>query len=159
MKLRHAWLACALAVLQGCDGTPATALSRHRPVPAPPSPVHSELSPAARSYLSGVLDLHALDSLLAGMPVTERRQLLAAFRDVELLANSPRGGAPETVDVVIPLSVAQPGGTELLERVWAPYWRTLPAAAWNDPAYPLPGRTPAPAKSVLSDSAVLRLRR
>lgn len=159
MKLRHAWLACALAVLQGCDGTPATAFSRHRSVSAPPPAVHSELSPAARSYLSGVLDLHALDSLLAGMPVAERRQFLAAFRDVERFANSPRGGAPETVDVVIPLSAAHPGGTELLERVWAPYWRTLPAAAWNDPAYPLPGRTPPPAKPFLSDSTVLLPRR
>jgi hypothetical protein len=98
-----------------------------------PHPV--QLAPEVRKTLARQFDVDALEELLGTMPVEERGWVLESFgvaRDADPHA--------ETKQVSILVGSSDPARQALLDRVWAPFWDTLPPECLDRAGLPYPGR-------------------
>lgn len=60
----------------------------------------------------------------------------------------------ETEHVTIPIRSTNPAIQDVLNRMWAPYWKQLPGSAVRDPTLPYPGRPAAPVAGQPAGQAV-----
>jgi hypothetical protein len=123
----------ASLVMGACGDQPA--LSRQSPTPA-----GATLSPTIRQQLTTVFDTRAAEQFFQTMSQADADRVLA---DMGFYA----GQTPaETEHVSVPMRSTDAATQAVLDRMWAPYWRQLPAGAAHAAALPYPGRptTPAP---------------
>lgn len=102
--------------------------------PPPPRPAAADLSPAIQQQLTQALDLRAAYQFFHSMSQADADHVLA---DMGFYA----GQAPtETEHVRIPIQSTNPTIQDVLNRMWAPYWKQLPRSALHDATLPYPGR-------------------
>jgi hypothetical protein len=99
------------------------------------SPHPVQLAPDVREQLARQFDVDALEELLGTVPVEERAWVLRSFG-----ADDDDDLRTETRDVSIMVWSSNPARQALLDRVWAPFWNTLPPEYLDDPDLPYPGR-------------------
>jgi hypothetical protein len=105
------------------------------------SPHPVQLAPEVRKRLARQFDVDALEELLGTMPVEERAGVLRSFG-----SDDDRDSDGETRQVSIMVWSSDPACQELLDRIWAPFWDTLPPEYLDDPDLPYPGRELARAR-------------
>ncbi|HEY7766577.1 hypothetical protein [Longimicrobium sp.] len=99
------------------------------------SPHAVQLAPEVRKQLARQFDVDALEELLGTMPVEERGWVLRSFG-----ADDDDDLRTETRDVSIMVWSSDPARQALLDRIWAPFWDTLPPEYLDHPDLPYPGR-------------------
>jgi hypothetical protein len=88
-----------------------------------------------REQLARQFDVDALEELLGTMPVEERTRVLESFGVVP-----DAGPHIETKQVSIMVGSSDPARQALLDRIWAPFWDTLPPESLDSADLPYPGR-------------------
>lgn len=88
-----------------------------------------------RQQLARQFDVDALEELLGTVAVEERAWVLKSFGVVD-----DRDDQTETTQVSILVRWSDPARQALLDRVWAPFWDTLPAEYLDRTDLPYPGR-------------------
>jgi len=127
----------AALMIAACERTPATIMTQN-PSHAPrPTCLSSEI----RDRLGVRFDVAALEELLGTMPASEQQDLL---NSLGASGTAPAGG--ETRDVSVPVRSTDPVRQALLDRVWAPFWETLPPEMLDRIDLPYPGRELAKAR-------------
>ena len=115
--------------------------------PRPSSPDQGyKLDRKIRVQLQSRFDVEALESLLQLMSVKERAQFIGTL--VPPLGVSSHPATPSRPpnnhgtqqDILILVRDSDPARQALLDKMWAPYWDSLPKGAVDDPSYPYPGR-------------------
>lgn len=99
------------------------------------SPHPVQLAPEVRKQLARQFDVDALEELLGAMPVEERTWVLESFGVVH-----DADSQAETKQVSIMVRSSDPARQALLDRVWAPFWDTLPPEYLDHADLPYPGR-------------------
>ena len=94
-----------------------------------------QLAPEVREQLARQFDVDALEELLGTMPVEERAGVLESFGVVH-----DSDSQAETEQVSIMVWSSDPARQALLDRVWAPFWDTLPPEYLERTDLPYPGR-------------------
>jgi hypothetical protein len=123
-------LMCAAAA--ACGDQPALTSPSPQPTPA-------ALSPAMRQQLTPLFDLRAAEQFFQTMSQADADRVLAGMG---FYAGQPPA---ETEHVTIPIRSTDPARQDLLDRMWAPYWKQLAAGAVHDTTLPYPGRPIVPA--------------
>jgi hypothetical protein len=94
-----------------------------------------QLAPDVRKQLARQFDVAALEELLGTMPVEERPEVLRSFGVAD-----DHDSQAETREVSIMVRSSDPARQALLDRVWAPFWDTLPPEYLDRADLPYPGR-------------------
>ena len=116
--------------------------------PPSPRPAAAELSPAIQQQLRQVLDLRAANQFFHSMSQADADRVLA---DMGFYAGQPPA---ETEHVTIPIRSTNSAIQNVLNRMWAPYWKQLPGGALRDSTLPYPGRPGAPIGARPGEQAV-----
>ncbi|HEY0036899.1 MAG TPA: hypothetical protein VGB66_09450 [Longimicrobium sp.] len=98
-----------------------------------PNPV--QLAPEVRKQLARQFDVDALEELLGTIPVEEQACVLTSVGVVH-----DSDSHAETKQVSIMVWSSDPARQALLDRVWAPFWDTLPPEYLDRTDLPYPGR-------------------